>query len=89
MSPLLAARRRRLHRCTDAQAIRVVVAVVGKRIAMPSTDEPGGEGWAPSPGEKQPAEGGREEVEEQLAAQSRDERAEADDEDESDEVEEH
>ena len=65
-----------------------MVAIVGKRIAMPSTDEPGGEGWAPSPGERQPAEGGREEVEEQLAAQSRNERAEADDEDESDEVEE-
>jgi hypothetical protein len=63
-----------------------VVAVVGKRIAMPPTDEPGGEGWVPSPGEKQPAEGGREEVEEQLAAQSRDERAGADGEDESDEV---
>jgi len=56
---------------------------------MPSTDEPGGEGWVPSPSEKQPAEGGREEVEEQLAAQNRDERAGADDEDESDEVEEH
>jgi hypothetical protein len=63
-----------------------VVAVVGKRIAMPSTDEPGGEGWVPSPSEKQPAEGGREEVEEQLAAQRRDERVGADDEDDSDEV---
>jgi hypothetical protein len=63
-----------------------VVPVVGKRIAVRPTDEPGGEGWAPSPGEKQPAEGGREEVEEQLAAQNRDERDEADDEDEPDEV---
>jgi hypothetical protein len=65
-----------------------VVPVVGKRIAMPSTDEPGGEGWVPSPGEKQPAEVGREEVDEQLAAQSRDEQDEADHEDESDDVEE-
>jgi hypothetical protein len=89
MSPLLAARRRRLALpYRRAGECGVVVAVVGKRIAMPSTDEPGGERWAPSPGEKQPAEGGREEVEEQLAAQSRDQRAEADDEVESDEVEE-